>query len=669
MKKYKKHMRKLMTFVLLLALFATMGQPVNSYAADELDGIADEENKNVESLSGEITENSELSEDSGENEEQQQVKLGETEQDSEIDVEVNFYALDENGFYTCISTQKQKMRENQSLKEGGIQFPEMGSAYSGVTQIGWMNDYGEEITEDSVSIRAGNIYAKYNKGILPVQYEYPDKNGYWITEDRPVIFEHGDTYGTAIEKAREYKPADFMGDSAFGWGIPSMLTPDASGTANDVITGIAEVRLSAKFSGMVSIHVLGKYYDQRGSYGCHGDRFLKMKEGSTYGDALKILSQNLPEMYPGLRFKEWDFPSSYTNEVLPEKAAFKMKAVYENCIVRYLINPTEEDMYSVLDGDGEVATIFCQVAEKGEILNALTSFKGFGNVTWWEGRNYGLGIPPASFVVNEDMLFCGDAEVVPVDSSKPSDTSKPSDDTDKKDDSKLPVGAVNEIVETIKNASPGEAFRIAMGTKTIISKEILEAAKGKNITLVLEMDGYTWTIKGMDIQAEEPQDIELRVIKNTNNIPASTVQALAGALPSMQITLVYNGNFGFKATLTLGVGSQYAGKYGNLFHHNNDKKMAFIDTGLIDASGNVNLTFSHASDYLLVISDRMMSQADVPIDLMLAGSQGQGQNGIQNAASGNQSVKTGDYDTILPWIMLSVSALGIMMFLKKKKNA
>lgn len=70
------------------------------------------------------------------------------------------------------------------------------------------------------------------------------------------------------------------------------------------------------------------------------------------------------------------------------------------------------------------------------------------------------------------------------------------------------------------------------------------------------------------------------------------------------------------------------------------------------------------SDYLLVISDRIMSQADVPDDLMPAGTQGQS----LVAGSSNQSVKTGDYDMILPWILLGVSALGVMVYMWKRKQ-
>ena len=39
------------------------------------------------------------------------------------------------------------------------------------------------------------------------------------------------------------------------------------------------------------------------------------------------------------------------------------------------------------------------------------------------------------------------------------------------------------------------------------------------------------------------------------------------------------------STLTLNVGSQYAGEYGNLFYYDSDGKMVYIDAGLVTPEG------------------------------------------------------------------------------------
>lgn len=95
------------------------------------------------------------------------------------------------------------------------------------------------------------------------------------------------------------------------------------------------------------------------------------------------------------------------------------------------------------------------------------------------------------------------------DSEKP-DTPADSDDDNNK---KLPEETVSNIVKTINEWESGsEPLKIEMGGAAVVPKEILEAAKGKDITLKLDMGGYTWTINGMDIASSNPRDINMQVI-------------------------------------------------------------------------------------------------------------------------------------------------------------
>ena len=83
--------------------------------------------------------------------------------------------------------------------------------------------------------------------------------------------------------------------------------------------------------------------------------------------------------------------------------------------------------------------------------------------------------------------------------------------------------------------------------------------------------------------------------------------------------MVHNGEFGFKATLTINVGSQYEGESGNLYYYNSNGELEFIDAGQIDVDGNVNLDFSHASDYVVVIGhDRTEEESETMEESMSA---------------------------------------------------
>lgn len=172
-----------------------------------------------------------------------------------------------------------------------------------------------------------------------------------------------------------------------------------------------------------------------------------------------------------------------------------------------------------------------------------------------------------------------------------------------------------EVVEQIKEAKPGETVKVPMGNATIVPKGVLAEAKGKNVNIVLEMNGYSWTINGKDITAKDLQDINLEVKEDVNAIPNKTVEKLANGRATKQITLTHDGAFGFKANLRIYVGKEYAGKYGNIFRYKSGKYFEFVDAGKIDKDGYAVFTMNHASDYVIVIDKKAMSSSDIPSEL------------------------------------------------------
>ena len=49
-----------------------------------------------------------------------------------------------------------------------------------------------------------------------------------------------------------------------------------------------------------------------------------------------------------------------------------------------------------------------------------------------------------------------------------------------------------------------------MSDATVAPKDVLEAAKGKDVDIVLDMNGYKWTINGNNIQADILRILTLR---------------------------------------------------------------------------------------------------------------------------------------------------------------
>lgn len=138
---------------------------------------------------------------------------------------------------------------------------------------------------------------------------------------------------------------------------------------------------------------------------------------------------------------------------------------------------------------------------------------------------------------------------------------------------------------------------------TAVPKSILEAAKGQDVDVVLDMGGYSWKINGKDIK--ELKDVNLEVKLDDNKVPTKLIDKLAGGQPTRQLSLAFDGDFGFKADLSINLGSQYEGQYGNLYYYDSNGKLVFMNAGEIDKDGNVSLEFSHASDYVIVIGEDM----------------------------------------------------------------
>ena len=171
---------------------------------------------------------------------------------------------------------------------------------------------------------------------------------------------------------------------------------------------------------------------------------------------------------------------------------------------------------------------------------------------------------------------------------------------------KLDEEVIIQKVEEVQSAEEGSTFVVEMTKEdgevaTEVPVAVLEAVRGKDVNIVLDMGGYSWTINGQDVLATDLSAINLEVTMDTEAVTPSIVEKLAGGEPARQISLTHNGDFGFKASLTINVGNEHEGEFGNLYYHDSNGKLVFMNAGEVDADGNVSLDFSHASDYVVVV--------------------------------------------------------------------
>ena len=167
------------------------------------------------------------------------------------------------------------------------------------------------------------------------------------------------------------------------------------------------------------------------------------------------------------------------------------------------------------------------------------------------------------------------------------------------------------IKPQLEEAKSGDTVTVAMNGTTVVPKDVIDSIKGKDTTLVLDMgNGLSWKIYGQDI-TDAAGDIDFDVTVGADagkSIPVDVINNVTGERSSLNLTLAYDGEFGFTATLTVNMESKNAGLYANLFYYNEQTgELEFISAGQIDADGNVELVFTHASDYTIVVDAKIMS--------------------------------------------------------------
>lgn len=182
-----------------------------------------------------------------------------------------------------------------------------------------------------------------------------------------------------------------------------------------------------------------------------------------------------------------------------------------------------------------------------------------------------------------------------------------------------------------------------MNGTTVVPKEVFDSIKDKDVTLALDMgNDIVWKISGNNI-TEAAGDIDLGVTVGADAgkyIPVDVINNVTGDKYSMNMTLAYDGQFGFTATLAVNMDSKNAGLYANLFYYNAQTgKLEFVCAGQIDADGNVELTFTHASDYIIVVDKAVMdSNNDDSITTT------ETSESLENAESTENSESTGNTD-------------------------
>ena len=154
-----------------------------------------------------------------------------------------------------------------------------------------------------------------------------------------------------------------------------------------------------------------------------------------------------------------------------------------------------------------------------------------------------------------------------------------------------------------EQAQEGSTINVDMNGSVVVPGDIFDSIKGKDITITFDMgNGILWSVDGKSITTDKAGDIDFSVKTETNAIPVDIVNNVTGERYSIQISLAYEGEFGFTAVLSIELGKENAGYTASLYYYNESTgELEFICSDEVAEDGTVSLAFTHASDYVIAI--------------------------------------------------------------------
>lgn len=138
---------------------------------------------------------------------------------------------------------------------------------------------------------------------------------------------------------------------------------------------------------------------------------------------------------------------------------------------------------------------------------------------------------------------------------------------------------------------------------TTVETYDLGQMQGKDKTILIEEDGYTWTINGMDINTVPDANLSLAITQDPENFAMLGVDNFFGNTLASKFSIEHSGDFGFTAILDYFLGTEYSSKYANLFYVIGDGTFEFMESVLVDEKGFASYKFTHASDYIIAVTD------------------------------------------------------------------
>lgn len=502
------------------------------------------------------------------------------------------------------------------------------------------------------------------------------------------------------------------GSALFGTSVSYMYDLTAKGQDGTPIEGVSVVQDVTQFDGfMLKNFVWSGYIKEHSEWG-NGNSFDVIEGESDNPWSFKsvvVTDQNgYADMHLPAECKYGDYEGEYPNVYVGGSANAFLSGSRNAYISNGLVDVTiDDEYYTNTKTLGIEPTFGAFGTDPDKILGDYydakkLSEKSSNTVTLKDTTGNDIAVVTMGIKETADIHLLGkDGETYKVTGLEPVVDIKMADgvtdwtvsvtsDDNNNADNTLHINAVKS-----GTAVSSDSYTVDLGDSQIISADTFASILAENATkdvIIKSNNNVTFTFaKGTMASVDG---------KTEYDFSTSIVNAYADTMPSYitkdnfvsQINFNYSGKLPATANIRFYAGTEYAGQTLYYSLMNADNTFAEVQTAVVDADGYMTVKQDHCSSYVVTkIEPKLPSNDDTKTDDGNNSNNGGSSNNgnasasDNNTSSGNTTVstdknassanttatspKTGDMTPIAIYVVMAVAAMGVIVFVKRRKTA
>lgn len=490
------------------------------------------------------------------------------------------------------------------------------------------------------------------------------------------------------------------GSALFGTSVSYMYDLTAKGQDGTPIEGVSVVQDVTQFDGfMLKNFVWSGYIKEHSEWG-NGNSFDVIEGESDNPWSFKsvvVTDQNgYADMHLPAECKYGDYEGEYPNVYVGGSANAFLSGSRNAYISNGLVDVTiDDEYYTNTKTLGIEPTFGAFGTDPDKILGDYydakkLSEKSSNTVTLKDTTGNDIAVVTMGIKETADIHLLGkDGETYKVTGLEPVVDIKMADgvtdwtvsvtsDDNNNADNTLHINAVKS-----GTAVSSDSYTVDLGDSQIISADTFASILAENATkdvVFKSNNDVTFTFaKGTMVSVDG---------KTEYDFSTSIVNAYADTMPSYitkdnfvsQINYNYSGKLPATANIRFYVGTEYAGQTLYYSLMNADNTFAEVQAVVVDADGYMTVKQDHCSSYVVTKTEpKLPDNKDSKTD------DGNASASDKNASSGNTTVstdknasstntsatspKTGDMTPIAIYVVMAVAAIGVIVFVKRRKTA